>query len=211
MIKISYSGYRFPPEIIQHAIWLYIRFTLSFRDVEDLLAERGIMVSYETVRRWVNHFGPNIAADLRKRRPKPHTIWHLDEVYLKIDGRMVYLWRAVDAEGEVLDVLVQARGQKEAAGISILQLQPTTFSDLHGGPLDHRNSVGARIRDVDLSPIRGDGNPNGANPHRDRGHHRVGGRVDHRNWHCHIVERRTREFCVPNIFKRPRLPRATCS
>ena len=102
MIKISYSGYRFPPEIIQHAIWLYIRFTLSFRDVEDLLAERGIMVSYETVRRWVNHFGPKIAADLRKRRPKPHTIWHLDEVYLKIDGRMVYLWRAVDAEGEVL-------------------------------------------------------------------------------------------------------------
>jgi putative transposase len=83
MIKISYSGYRFPPEIIQHAIWLYIRFTLSFRDVEDLLAERGILVSYETVRRWVNHFGPMVAADLRKRRPKPHTTWHLDEVYLK--------------------------------------------------------------------------------------------------------------------------------
>ena len=74
MTKISYSGYRFPPEIIQQAIWLYLRFTLSFRDVEDLLAERGIAVSYETVRRWVNHFGPMIAADLRKRRPKPHTI-----------------------------------------------------------------------------------------------------------------------------------------
>ena len=67
------------------------------------------MLSYETVRRWVNHFGPMVAADLRKRRPKPHTTWHLDEVYLKIDGRMVYLWRAVDAEGEVLDVLVQPR------------------------------------------------------------------------------------------------------
>ena len=75
--------------IIQQAIWLYVRFTLSFRDVEDLLAERGIAVSYETVRRWVNHFGPRIATDLRKRRPKPHTIWHLDEVYLKIDGRLV--------------------------------------------------------------------------------------------------------------------------
>ena len=112
MTKISYSGYRFPPEIIQQAIWLYVRFTLSFRDVEDLLAERGILVSYETVRRWVNHFGPKIAADLRKRRPKPHTIWHLDEVYLKIDGRLVYLWRAVDAEGEVLDVLVQTRTQQ---------------------------------------------------------------------------------------------------
>jgi hypothetical protein len=71
MIKISYSGYRFPPEIIQHVIWLYLRFTLSFRDVEDLLAERGIMVSCETDRRWANHFGPMVAADLRKRRPKP--------------------------------------------------------------------------------------------------------------------------------------------
>ena len=115
MAKINYSGYRFPPEIIQQAIWLYLRFTLSFRDVEDLLAERGIIVSYETVRRWVNHFGPKIAADLRKRRPRPHAIWHLDEVYLKIDGRLVYLWRAVDAEGEVLDVLVQTRRNKHAA------------------------------------------------------------------------------------------------
>ena len=115
MTKISYNGYRFPPEIIQQAIWLYLRFTLSFRDVEDLLAERGITVSYETVRRWVNHFGPKIAADLRKRRPKPYTTWHLDEVYLKIDGRMAYLWRAVDAEGEVLDVLVQAKRNKPAA------------------------------------------------------------------------------------------------
>ena len=109
MTEISYSGYRFPPEIIHQSIWLYLRFTLSFRDVEDLLAERGISVSYETVRRWVNHFGPMIAANLRKRRPRPHTIWHLDEAYLKIDGRMVYLWRAVDAEGEVLDVLVQSK------------------------------------------------------------------------------------------------------
>jgi len=115
MSKISYAGYRFRPEIIQQAIWLYLRFALSFRDVEDLLAERGIMVSYETVRRWVNHFGPKIAADPRKRQPKPHTTWHLDEVYLKIDGRMVYLWRAVDAEGEVLDVLIQSRRNKRAA------------------------------------------------------------------------------------------------
>jgi hypothetical protein len=79
------------------------------------LAERGVAVSYETVRRWVNHFGPMIAADLRKRRLKPHTTWHLDEVYLKIDGRMVYLWRAVDAEGEVLGVLVQSKRNKHAA------------------------------------------------------------------------------------------------
>ena len=110
MNKVSYSGYRFPPEIIQQTIWLYLRFTLSLRDVEDLLAERGVAVSYETVRRWVNHFGPMIAADLRKRRLRPHTSWHLDEVYLKIDGRMVYLWRAVDAEGEVLDESIRISG-----------------------------------------------------------------------------------------------------
>ena len=115
MKKIDYDGYLFPPAIIQQAVWLYFRFTLSFRDVEDLLAERGITVSYETVRRWANHFGPMIAADLRKRRPKPYTTWHLDEVYLKISGRMVYLWRAVDAEGEVLDVLVQSKRNKHAA------------------------------------------------------------------------------------------------
>jgi transposase-like protein len=94
MQKISYDGYRFPPEIIQQAIWLYLRFALSLRDVEDLLAERGITVSYETIRCWVSHFAPIIAADLRKRRVKPHTTWHLDEVYLKIAGRMVYLWRS---------------------------------------------------------------------------------------------------------------------
>jgi hypothetical protein len=86
MTKISYAGYRFPPEVIHQAIWLYLRFTLSFRDVEDLLAERGIVVSYETVRRWVNHFGPMIAAHLRKHRPKPHATWRLDEVYLKSMG-----------------------------------------------------------------------------------------------------------------------------
>ena len=114
-MTISFARHQFPPAIIRRAVWLYLRFTLSYRDVEDLLAERGIMVFYETVRRWVNHFGPKIAADLRKRRPKPHTIWHLDEVYLKIDGRLVYLWRAVDAEGEVLDVLIQSRRNKRAA------------------------------------------------------------------------------------------------
>jgi putative transposase len=79
MNKTSYAGYRLPSEIIQRAIWLYLRFTLSFRDVGDLLAERGIAVSYETIRRWVNYFGPMIAADLRKRRPKPCATWHLDE------------------------------------------------------------------------------------------------------------------------------------
>src|SRR5262249_32859399 len=111
----SYSGFRFPPEIIQHAIWLYLRFTLSFRDVEELLAERGIDVSHETIRRWVAVFGPMIARRLRAMRPKPHTTWHLDEMFVSIGGNRMYLWRAIDAEGEVLDCLVQSRRNKQAA------------------------------------------------------------------------------------------------
>ena len=83
MSKISYSGYRFPPDIIQRAVWLYFRFTLSFRDVEDLLAERGIEVSYETIRQWATRFGPAIARDLRSRRPRPHEQWHLDEIFAR--------------------------------------------------------------------------------------------------------------------------------
>src|SRR6058998_2386604 len=115
MTPLSYVGYRFPPEIIQHAIWLYLRFTLSFRDVEELLAERGIDVSHETVRRWVAVFGPMIARRLRAMRPKPHTTWHLDEMLVSIGGKRMYLWRAVDAEGEVLDCLGQSRRNKRAA------------------------------------------------------------------------------------------------
>src|SRR5439155_4187915 len=108
MRPLSYAGYRFPPEIIQHAIWLYLRFTLSLRDVEELLAERGIDVSHETIRRWVAVFGPTIARRLRAMRPKPHAIWHLDEMFVSIGGKRMYLWRAVDAEGEVLNCLVQS-------------------------------------------------------------------------------------------------------
>jgi putative transposase len=115
MKKISCSGDRFAPEIIHQAIWLYSRFTLSSRDVEELLAERGIAVSYKTVRRWLNHFGPMIAAGLNKRRPKPCATWHLAEVYLKSVGRVLCLRRAVDAEGEVLDVLVESEQDKHPA------------------------------------------------------------------------------------------------
>jgi len=153
MTKISYSGYRFPPVIIQRAIWLYVRFTLSFRDVEDLLAERGIIVSYETVRRWVNHFGPMIAVDLRQRRPRPHSTWHLDEVFVKIDGRLVYLWRAVDAEGEVLDVLVQSKRDKRAA----LKLMRKLLKKLNCVPdklvTDDLRSYGAACRDLRISHL----------------------------------------------------------
>jgi len=115
MIVLSYRRHRFPPQIIQHAIWLYLRFTLSYRDVEELLAERGFEISYETVRRWVQKFGPVIARRLRRRRPQPSKRWHLDEMVVRIAGKRMYLWRAVDHESEVLDMLVQRRRDSRAA------------------------------------------------------------------------------------------------
>jgi transposase-like protein len=114
-MTISFARHKFPPVIIRHAVWLYVRFTLSYRDVEDLLAERGLDVSYETVRRWVLKFGPLFARELRRRRPRPTSQWHLDEMAVMIAGRQFWLWRAVDDEGEVLDLLVQRRRDKAAA------------------------------------------------------------------------------------------------
>ena len=114
-MTISFARHQFPPAIIRHAVWLYMRFTLSYRDVEDLLAERGLDISYETVRRWVLKFGPLFARELRRRRPRPTSRWHLDEMAVMIAGRRFWLWRAVDDEGEVLDLLVQRRRDKAAA------------------------------------------------------------------------------------------------
>jgi putative transposase len=115
MRPISFKRHRFPPDVIRYAVWLYFRFTLSVRDVEELLAQRGIEVSREAVRCWVIKFGPLIAANLRRRRSPPTCRWHLDEMVVKIGGQRMYLWRAVDDEGEVLDVLVQKRRNKVAA------------------------------------------------------------------------------------------------
>src|SRR6266568_5668097 len=115
MQPISYARHRFPPDVIRHAVWLYLRFTLSYRDVEDLLAERGLQVSNETIRRWVLKFGPAFARNLRPWRATPHGKWHLDEMVVSIAGRRMYMWRAVDSEGEMLEVLVQPRHDKAAA------------------------------------------------------------------------------------------------
>jgi len=115
MSSLSYSRHRFPPAIIQHAVWLDFRFSLSYRDVEDLLAQRGIDASYETVRRWVLKFGRVYAERIRRVRPRPSDRWHLDEVFVRIGGRIHYLWRAVDDEGEVLDVIVQPQRDRKAA------------------------------------------------------------------------------------------------
>ena len=110
-----YRGYRFPPEIISHAVWLYFRFTLSLRDVEDLLAQRAIIVSYETIRQWCEKFGPEYAAKLKRRQGRLGDTWHLDEVFVTIGGQRQYLWRAVDQDGDVIDILVQARRDGRAA------------------------------------------------------------------------------------------------
>ena len=111
----SYHGYRFPSEIISHAVWLYHRFALSFRDVEDLLAQRSITVTYETIRQWCLTFGPSYARALRRRRGRLGDTWQFDELVVTLNGRLQYLWRAVDADGDVLDILVQSRRNRRAA------------------------------------------------------------------------------------------------
>ena len=115
MGEVSYKGHRYPPEIIAHAVWLYHRFALSLREVEELLLARGIEVSYETIRAWCAKFGPEYARGLRRRAPKPGDKWFLDEVFVTINGRRQYLWRAVDQDGNVFDILVQSQRNAKAA------------------------------------------------------------------------------------------------
>ncbi len=111
----SYHRHRFPSEIISHAVWLYHRFCLSFREVEELLAERGITVTYETVRQWCQKFGPAYARKLKKRQGRLGDTWYLDEVFITIQGEHQYLWRAVDQDGDTIDILVQRRRNQRAA------------------------------------------------------------------------------------------------
>jgi putative transposase len=151
MRLISFKRHRFPLDTIRHAVWLYFRFTLSIRDVEELMAQRGIEVSREAVRCWVNKFGPLIASNLRRRRARPTGRWHLDEMVVKIAGRRMYLLRAVDDEGEVLDVLVQKRRNK-AAALKLLRrllknqgVHPETITT------DGLTSYGAAVSDLNLT------------------------------------------------------------
>ena len=113
--KPLYYRRRFPAEIISHCVWLYFRFCLSYRDVEEIMAERGVVLTYETIRDWAQKFGGTYAKRLRSGAPRPGDRWHLDEVYLSINGKLQYLWRAVDQDGEVLDILVQPRRNRQAA------------------------------------------------------------------------------------------------
>lgn len=110
-----YRRHRFPSEVISHCVWLYFRFSISYRDVEEMMAMRGLTLTYETVRYWCLKFGQTYANGLRRKSPLPGDRWHLDEAFLKINGQLHYLWRAVDQDGDVLDILVQSRRNKEAA------------------------------------------------------------------------------------------------
>jgi putative transposase len=178
MQKVSYRRHRFHPDIIRQAVWLYFRFTMSFRDVEDLFAERGIDVSYETVRLWVLKFGPAYSRRICKRSDVAFDVWHLDEVFVNIGGKQMYLWRAVDGEGTVLDVLVQKRRNRLAA----LRLMRKLLRNQGVRPTqivtDKLKSYGAALRDLGLG-------------HR----HETGNRLNNRAESSHVpIRRRERKM-----------------
>ena len=181
MQEISYARYRFPPVIIQHSVWLYFRFPLSYRDVEDLFAERGIDVSYETVRRWALKFGQAYARRLRTTRPRPDVRWHLDELFVSIAGERMYLWCAVDSEGEVLDILVQSRRNKNAALKLMRRLLKKHGFVPDAFITDKLLSYGAALKDMGLAK-----------------HHDLGGRKNNRAENSHLPvrqrERRMQRF-----------------
>src|SRR5262249_9125912 len=177
MTTISYRRHRFPPVVIQHAVWLYLPLTLSYRDVEELLAERGLDLSYESVRSWVLKFGPAIARRLRRCRPRPSDRWHLDEMVVRIAGQH-YLWRAVDHEGEVLESLDQRRRDRSAA----VKLRRKLLRKRGFAPMrvttDKLRSYSAAFRHLGLS-----------------GHHEQGLRQNNRAENSHqMVRRRERKM-----------------
>ena len=157
MRHLSFKRHRFPPEVIRSSIWLYARFTLSLRDVEEMFAERGLDVSYETVRRWFLKFGSIIAANLKRARPKPSDHWHLDEMAVLIRGQRYWLWRAVDNEGEVLDFVVQRRRDAKVAAKLLRKLlkrhkiRPTRIVT------DKLRSYRAACRDLRLTGVHEQG------------------------------------------------------
>ena len=157
MKPISYARHRFPPDVIRYAVWLYLRFALSYRDVEDLLAERGLIVSNEAIRRCMLKFGPMIGRNLRNSGPQVYTRWHLDEMVISLSGKQMYMWRAVDGEGEVLEILVQPRRDKAAALRLLRKLLrrqgfvPTVIVT------DKLRSYGAALRELGFSGLHEQG------------------------------------------------------
>ena len=146
--RSRYTGHRFPPEVIGHAVWLYFRFPLALRMVEELLAARGITVSHETVRQWALKFGQGFANEIRRRLPRPGDKWHLDEVEIRIAGKRHWLWRAVDQGGLVLDVLVQSRRDKHAAKRLLRKLLKKQMRSPRLLITDKLRSYGAAKREI---------------------------------------------------------------
>lgn len=146
--SISYKRHRFPPAIITHAVWLYCRFNLSLREVEEMFLERGIDVSYETIRRWVAKFGPPFARRMRSRQPLPGDIWHLDEVVVKIQSRKFWLWRAVDQNGVVLDEILQRKRDRKAAKRLLFRLMKKQGKMPKRFITDKLRSYGAAKREI---------------------------------------------------------------
>lgn len=145
---VNYKRHRFPQQIISNAVWLYFRFPLSLRLVEEMLLERGIVVSYETIRRWGRKFGPAYAKQLRRKRPSRQDVWHLDEVVISIAGRKHWLWRAVDQEGYVLDEIVQSRRDTKAAKRLLIRLLKKAGMSPKRIITDKLRSYGAAKREV---------------------------------------------------------------
>ena len=150
MTRISYKRRRFPPAIIQHAVWLYFRFTLSLRNVEEMLVQRGIEVSYETIRCWTIKFGPKIAANLRRRKQPPSPRWRLAEMVCTIGGERMFLWRAVDDEGEVLEMVVQKRRDAGAALRLLRRLLRNQHVEPESIATDGLKSYASALREVGL-------------------------------------------------------------
>lgn len=153
MRPLSFKRHRFPADVIRHAVWLYFRFTLSFRDVEEMLAARGVEVSYETIRCWTIKFGPQIARNLKRKRPAPSPRWHPDEVVCNIGGKRMYLWRAVDDEGEVLDVVVQKRRDHDAALTLLKRLLRNQPVEPEAIVTDGLASYRSALRELDLAGL----------------------------------------------------------
>ena len=173
-MKVSiYHRRRFHTDVIKRVIWLYFRFNLSLREIEELMAERGVDVSYETIRRWIDTFGTVFAKRIKSRSSNPSPRWHLDEVYTKINGKMVYLWRAVDDEGTVLDIVVQSRRNKKAAMRLLRKLLKNSGVIPSQITTDRLGSYSAALKDLNMQSI-----------------HDVGGRKNNRAENSHLSIRR---------------------
>ena len=173
-MKVSiYHRRRFHSDVIKRVIWLYFRFNLSLREIEELMTERGVDVSYETIRRWINRYGSVFAKRIKSRAQNPSPRWHLDEVYTKINGKMIYLWRAVDDEGTVLDIVVQSRRNKKAAMRLLRKLIRNSGVKPKRIVTDRLASYRAALKDLNLQHV-----------------HDVGGRKNNRAENSHLPIRR---------------------